>query len=260
MSPGDEGSGLSALNALPRLERSTPKGVELITARRRLRVATEPMPPLYRLLRAACAPVLRSLFDLRVAGVEHVPASGPFIVAANHHNYLDGVVLAVAITRPLAFLVMPRVYHASPLHPGFHRRIGSIEINVERPDPGAIKRALRTLGDGRALGIFPEGPFSRQGRLVRGQPGVALIAARAGVPVVPAGIRGTYEALAGRRFYVPRRQPLSVRFGPPLSFGPSWRRLRHGDRDEAARRIMAEIATLLEEVPAPGARRGPVAS
>jgi 1-acyl-sn-glycerol-3-phosphate acyltransferase len=186
------------------------------------------------------------VFDYRISGLDRLPASGPFIIAANHHNYLDGVVLGAAIPRPVSFVVMPRVYRASPLHPPFHRRIGSIPINLERPDPGAIKRVLRALTSGRVVGIFPEGPFSREGRLVSGQPGVGLIALRSGVPVVPAAIDGTFEALHGRRFYMPRAHPLSVRFGMPMHFG----RVRHrhvtrADRDEVTRRVMNEIAALL---------------
>src|SRR5262249_25081401 len=50
----------------------------------------ERSPLLYRLLRGGCAPVLRHCFDLSVSGLEHVPATGPFILAANHHNYVDG--------------------------------------------------------------------------------------------------------------------------------------------------------------------------
>lgn len=204
-------------------------------------------PPLYRLLRLGCKPLLKWLYDLRVTGVEHLPASGPFILAANHHNYVDGVVLGVAVPRPIAFLVMPRVFHASRLHPPFHRRVGSIPVNLERPDPGAIKRVLRLLESGRVVGIFPEGPFSREGRLVPGQPGVAMIALRSGMPVVPAAIEGTYEALVGRRFYVPRRRPLSVRFGAPMHFGRArHRRVTRAEREDLTRRIMSEIAALLE--------------
>jgi 1-acyl-sn-glycerol-3-phosphate acyltransferase len=239
MGAGEEQSAVGTLTraALPQ-----------VGARLRSDTAAESFPPLYRWARGACVPVLNRLFGLRVVGLEHLPRSGPFIVAANHHNYLDGVVLGVAIPRPIAFLVMPRVFQASPLHPPFHRRIGSIPINVERPDPGAIKRAFRVLHDGHGIGIFPEGPFSREGQLVPGQPGVGLIALRSGVPVVPAGIRGTFEALRGRRFYLPRRQPLSVRFGAPIHFGPGRaRRFSHEDRDAATRRIMDEIAALLDE-------------
>lgn len=240
MSPGDERSGLGVLANVAPLPLHRPRG------------SAERFPPLYRLLRGISRPLLHSVFGFETVGAEHLPASGPFIVAANHHNYLDGVVLGVAVPRPISFLVMPRVYRASPVHPAFHQRIGSIPVDVERPDPGAIKRALRVLGDGRVVGIFPEGPFSREGRLVPGHPGVAVIALRAGVPVVPAAIRGTYEALAGRRLHLPRRHPLSVRFGPPLDFGSGRRRgPTHGDRREVTRRIMAEIAALLDQEPAP---------
>ena len=231
MAAGDESGALSVL---------TPGAVAPERDR------TEHFPLLYRLVRAVSGHVMRAHFDYRVAGVERLPGSGPFIVAANHHNYLDGVVLGVALARPISFLVMPRVYRASPLHPPFHRHIGSIPVNLDRPNPGAMKRVLRALDAGRVVGIFPEGPFSREGRLVGGQPGVALIALRSGVPVIPAAIRGTYEALHGRRFYLPRARPLSVRFGAPLHFGRArHRRVTRADRDDITRRIMSEIAALL---------------
>jgi 1-acyl-sn-glycerol-3-phosphate acyltransferase len=221
------------------------------------RASAERFPPVYRVAREVAGLLLRGLFDLRVTGVERLPAAGPFILAANHHNYLDGVVLGVAVPRPIAFLVMPRVFRATPLHPPFHRRIGSIPVTLERPDPGAIKRVLRVLDAGRVVGIFPEGPFSRDGRLVRGRPGAAMVALRAGAPVVPAAIEGTYEALHGRRFYLPRRRPLSVRFGEPLYFGrPRRGRLARTEREEVTRRIMSEIAALLRVTPGPAAAGG----
>jgi 1-acyl-sn-glycerol-3-phosphate acyltransferase len=101
------------------------------------------------------------------------------------------------------------------------------------------------LEQGGVIGIFPEGPFSRHGRLVRGQPGVALVALRSGVPVVPAAISGTFHALAARRFFVPRRVPLGVRFGKPLRFTTPWRRVTQGLRADVTGWIMEEIAALL---------------
>jgi len=113
------------------------------------------------------------------------------------------------------------------------------------------------LEAGRVVGIFPEGPFSQEGRLVRGQPGAAMIALRAGVPIVPAAIEGTYEALRARRFYVPRRHPLSVRFGEPLHFGcPAHRPISRAEREEITRRIMSEIAALLSPASEPAAAAG----
>jgi 1-acyl-sn-glycerol-3-phosphate acyltransferase len=199
---------------------------------------------LYRTLRAWLRLPVTRFFSLHVEGAGHLPPRGPYIIAANHHNYLDGVVLGMAVPDPIAFIVMPGVYRATPLHRPFHDRIGSIPINLERPDVGGLRRALGALVGGAIVGIFPEGPFSVRGQLEQGLPGVGLLALRARVPVVPAAIQGTYEALRGRRFYLPRRCPVSVRFGPARSFGAD---LEHGRPARAAvtRRIMDDIAALL---------------
>jgi 1-acyl-sn-glycerol-3-phosphate acyltransferase len=202
-------------------------------------------PPLYRALRAVARAVLIRHFDLAVEGEGHLPSNGPYIVAANHHNYLDGIVLGAAVPTRISFLVMPRVWSATPLHPGLHRLLGSIRLELGRPDVGALRRALALLDAGHVVGIFPEGPFSVRGRLETGLPGVALLALRSGVPVVPAGIRGTYEALVGRRFYVPRRRPLAVRFGAPRCFTAPADAPARKMRRVVTDRIMADIAALL---------------
>jgi 1-acyl-sn-glycerol-3-phosphate acyltransferase len=203
------------------------------------------VPFLYRALRPPLRQALVRWFDLRVDGLEHLPASGPYLIAANHHNYLDGVVLGVTVPEPISFLVMPRVWRATPLHPIFHRNIRSIPIDLDRADVGALRRALQSLQEGRVVGIFPEGPFSVHGRLEPGLPGVALLALRSGVPVIPAGIRGTYEALEGRRGYIPRRVPIGVRFGPARYFSGDGSHGRRSARSHVTRRIMDDIAALL---------------
>lgn len=205
----------------------------------------QPSPVLYRILRPPVRRLLDRWFDLAVEDAHHLPAQGPYIVAANHHNYLDGVVLAVAVPAPISFLVMPRVWHATPLHPFFHRHIGSIPLEVERADVGALRRALGALDAGRVVGIFPEGPFSVRGKLEAGLHGVALLALRSGVPVIPAAIDGTYQALVGRRAYVPRRHPLRVRFGAPRTFARETGNVRRPARAAVTDRIMADIAGLL---------------
>ena len=211
---------------------------------RSVRVAAPEFPLLYRTLRRPIRAALARWFDLRVEGLEHLPPAGPYIVAANHHNYLDAVVLGVSVPVPIAFIVMPRVWRATPLHPVFHRHIRSIPINLERPDFGALRGALAHLERGGVVGIFPEGPFSVRGRLERGLPGVALLALKSGVPVVPAALHGTYEALHRRRFYVPRPTPLTLRFGPPRHVSRESARGRDA-RHGVTERIMNDIAALL---------------
>lgn len=216
----------------------------LAAAGRPIREAA-PVPFLYRALRGPLRFALTRWFDLRVDGLEHLPPSGPYLIAANHHNYLDGVVLGVTVPQPISFLVMPRVWRATPLHPMFHRNIRSIPIDLERADVGALRRALRSLQEGRVVGIFPEGPFSVRGQLEPGLPGVALLALRSGVPVIPAGIRGTYEALAGRRGHIPRRASLGVRFGPARRFSAGRVPAGRSARVRVTHRIMDDIAALL---------------
>ncbi len=217
----------------------------VLPARPRVVGASTPVPLLYRALRGPVRAALERWFSLSVAGLEHLPAGGPYIVAANHHNYLDGVVLGVTVPEPVGFLVMPRVYRATPLHPSFHRHIGSIPINLARPDVGALRSALHALDAGRVVGIFPEGPFSVRGRLERGFPGVALLALKSGAPVVPVAIHGTYEALASRRWHIPRRHPLRVRFGPPRRFAEDGLGGNRAARASVTQRIMDDIAALL---------------
>ena len=220
-------------------------GPSTLTAAGRPTREAAPVPFLYRALRAPLRLALSRWFDLRVDGLEHLPPSGPYLIAANHHNYLDGIVLGVTVPEPISFLVMPRVWRATPLHPMFHRNIRSIPIDLERADVGALRRALRSLQEGRVVGIFPEGPFSVRGQLEPGLPGVALLALRSGVPVIPAGIRGTDEALAGRRGYIPRRAALGVRFGPARCFSADGVPAGRGARVRVTRRIMDDIAALL---------------
>src|SRR5436309_15824812 len=220
-------------------------GPTALSANERFTRESSPLPWLYRTLRGPVRKALARWFDLQIDGLENLPSSGPYLLAANHHNYLDGIVLGVATPEPISFLVMPRVWRATPLHPLFHRHVGSIPINLEPPDPGALRRALGALAGGRVVGIFPEGPFSVRGRLERGLPGVALLALRSGAPVIPAGITGTYEALAERWGHIPRRSALRVRFGPPRRFLPDGAHGRRTARQSVTQRIMDDIATLL---------------
>src|SRR5262249_15147243 len=102
-------------------------------------------PWLYGTLRPLVRALLDRSFGLTVEGREYLPVRPPYLLAANHHNYLDGIVLGCAVPAPVAFLVMPRVWRATPLHPFLHRRIGSIPLDLDRPDPGALRRALDAL-------------------------------------------------------------------------------------------------------------------
>lgn len=205
-------------------------------------------PFFYWLFQVIARVLLKLFFRFKIEGLENVPESGPFLLTSNHHNYLDGVILGAAIKRKISFMVLPNVFTQTWLHPYFHRHVGSIPINLDKPDTGAIKRALKILETGGIVCIFPEGPFSVRGELVDGQPGVALVAMKSGVPIVIAGIKGTYEALT-HGSYIPRPCEIRLKFGAPLLLDASiLGKTNHDKREEVTDKIMDEISNLLNSM------------
>jgi len=163
-------------------------------------------------------PLLRLLFRPRVTGLEHVPAEGGAILAANHVSLLDPLLLPLVVPRRVMFLAKVK-YTDKPLLHWFLRAVGVIPVATDEPDGAsvAVAAGVRAVSDGRLVGIFPEGTRSPDGRLHRGKTGVARIAIQAGVPVIPAGITGTDLAFP-RGARLPRPRSVRIAFGPPISF------------------------------------------
>ncbi|MFD5713139.1 lysophospholipid acyltransferase family protein [Streptomyces pharetrae] len=178
----------------------------------------------YNLLKyVLLGPLLRLVFRPRIEGLEHVPASGPAIVAGNHLSFSDHFLMPAVLKRRITFLAKAE-YFTGPglkgrLTAAFFRSAGQIPVDRSGKDAGqaAIREGLGVLGEDELLGIYPEGTRSHDGRLYKGKVGVAVMALRAGVPVVPCAMIGTFEAQPpGRK--LPRVHPVTIRFGEPLDF------------------------------------------
>jgi 1-acyl-sn-glycerol-3-phosphate acyltransferase len=189
----------------------------------------------YRTLRVVST-LPRWYFRFRVEGAEHVPSTGPCVIAANHTSYVDPIVLAMACPRPVQFIV-DREQYERPLVHWVAVRTGAIPVENDPRDLGSLRRALLALRQGAVLGIFPEGGRSDDGSLNPAKPGAALLALRGGVPLVPAGIDGAYRAYSRHQRF-PRPTPITVRFGPPIPFPATW--LHH-----AAKEHLGEAMALL---------------
>lgn len=198
-------------------------------------MVNETSPILYRALRVLST-LPRWYFRFRVEKARHVPAAGPCIVAANHASYLDPVVLWMACPRHLRFIV-DREQYRRPLVHWVAVRTGAIPVENDPRDLGSLRRTLLALKQGALIGIFPEGGRSVDGSLKTAKPGAVLLALRAGVPLVPAGIVGTFAAWPRQRRF-PRPKPVLVRFGEPLTLPAAW----HG---HAAKEHLAEATALL---------------
>ncbi|MFI8950403.1 lysophospholipid acyltransferase family protein [Streptomyces sp. NPDC053750] len=168
-------------------------------------------------------PLLRLAFRPRIEGLDHVPASGAAIVAGNHLSFSDHFLMPAVLRRRITFLAKAE-YFTGPGLKGrltafFFRSAGQIPVDRSGKEAGqaAIREGLGVLGKDELLGIYPEGTRSHDGRLYKGKVGVAVMALRAGVPVVPCAMIGTFEAQPpGRK--IPKLHPVVIRFGEPLDF------------------------------------------
>ena len=166
---------------------------------------------LYSVVKFLLGSFIKLFFRLKVTGAEHLPREGGAIVAANHVSLWDPPVVGAALPRPVCFMAKEELFEL-PLLGWTILRLGAFPVRRNTADRTAIRTALGRLADGYLLGLFPEGTRSKNGELGNPEPGIALIAAKAGVPIIPAAIIGTNRRLFDG-VLVPR---FEVRFGEAL--------------------------------------------
>jgi 1-acyl-sn-glycerol-3-phosphate acyltransferase len=164
--------------------------------------------------------LVKSLYRLRVRGIEeHVPDAGPALLVCNHVSYMDALILAGAIPRPVRFVMYHRIYDLPGLHWLF-KTARAIPIAGAREDPALMQRAFdeidAALANGELVGLFPEGALTRDGEIAPFKSGVEKILARRPVPVVPMALRGMWASMWSRRDSRMRRARLPRRFRAPV--------------------------------------------
>lgn len=178
----------------------------------------------YRVLKyVILGPLLRLLFRPRIEGMENIPEEGAAIVAGNHLSFSDHFLMPAILPRRITFLAKAE-YFTGPglkgrLTAAFFRGVGQIPVDRSggKASQSAVEAALKVLGRGELLGIYPEGTRSHDGRLYKGRTGVAVMALRAHAPVIPCAMVGTFELQPpGRK--LPRIGRVTIRFGEPLDF------------------------------------------
>jgi 1-acyl-sn-glycerol-3-phosphate acyltransferase len=181
---------------------------------------------------------------LEVEGSEHVPSSGPVIIAANHRAMLDVPLLVLACPRPVTFMAKRELFGGPVRRWGFHV-LGGFPVRREIADVRAMDIGLAVLQQGHVLGLYPEGTRSRSREMSPFLKGAAWLALKSGAPIVPAGISGT-ERSAPRGHRRPFRKRVRIGFGKPIEVQPiSDARQRRGRAGEITDQLLEAIADLV---------------
>jgi 1-acyl-sn-glycerol-3-phosphate acyltransferase len=162
---------------------------------------------------------------------------GGLLIAANHQSFLDPLLVGMALEEPICYLARRSLFRT----PGFGRllhALGAHPITRGAVDSRGIRTVLRLLRDGEAVLMFPEGTRTRDGTLGRFRRGVASLATRCNVPVLPVAIEGAYDAWPRTRA-LPRPARVGVAFGDTI-------RPEAREADELTDELRDEIARLQE--------------
>jgi len=174
-------------------------------------------------------PLLRFLtrFIKHVEGLENIPRSGGFIIAANHNNHLDSFLLS-AVTFPQVRRTVKFLTRDDLLLWKLIGRWGARELNViliDRNDKArSLKLAHEQLQQGNIIGNYPEGQCNNLPKLLKAKSGTARLALSTGLPVIPVGLSGGPPANTGFRLFLDLftafPNSTTIKFGVPIKFDP----------------------------------------
>ncbi|MEA5002158.1 MAG: lysophospholipid acyltransferase family protein [Christensenella sp.] len=155
----------------------------------------------YALARVLAFIVLIPCFFVRRIHKKNFQIKSGCVVICNHKSNWDPIVLGHSImTQPVCYMAKEELFRHKAAN-FFLRRLHAIPIARGKSDMLAVKTGITALKNGKILGIFPEGTRSEDGKLLPFEPGAALMALRAGVPVVPVYISGNYKLFRPVRVY-----------------------------------------------------------
>lgn len=160
--------------------------------------------------------IAKTFFNYRVIGAENMIEEGPCIIAANHCSYLDPPLVGVACQRAIHYLARKSLLDIPVLGP-ILPQLNVIPVDQKNADRSALMGAIRVVKNGGAVLIFPEGSRSWDGDLQTAQPGIGMIVAKTGAPVVPVRVFGTFETYP-RGATLPRLSSIKVAIGKRLTF------------------------------------------
>ena len=196
----------------------------------------------YTAARVFAGPVALGLYRTRTTGLEHVPATGPVILAPNHFSNLDHFFVGVKLPREIRFMAKSSFFGGNPVVSYVFKNAGHFPVRRGVQDEEAFTTAQLLLDEGELVGMYAEGGRSRSGGLGEPKSGIGRLALQSGAPVVPAAIHGSKAVRGWRKGRFPQ---IRIAYGEPVSFD----RVAEPSREQAtetARAIFDRVRALYD--------------
>lgn len=172
----------------------------------------------YRMAKCLVSVLSWVYFPISITGREHIASQGGFIIACNHHSYLDPVIMGSIMGRPISYMARESLFR-NWLFARIMRALGAFPVNRNTADIRSLREAMRRIRNGIPVCVFPEGTRLATSR-EKGNPGIGFLAVKTGVPVIPVFIRGSDHVLPpGAKWF--RRKRVDVLIGKPMWFTKS---------------------------------------
>jgi len=194
-------------------------------------------PILYRVIRTILVPCFLVYLRLQRVGREHLPSSGPLLLASNHRSFLDPFVIGTLLKRPVYYMAKRELFEKR-WQAWILNGLGAFPVDRGAGDKDAMATARAILERGDCVVIFPEGTRIRRGPLAEPKRGIGRLALETGAPVAPIAVMGSDEVRRGWRI---RAKKVRLRVGRPLQY-PTVERCSPALATAVTERIWANVS------------------
>lgn len=146
----------------------------------------------YRIVKGSARLLLSLVYRIEIRGKEYIPKEGRGVVSSNHFSLMDPIVIAALLPRKINYMGKEELF-SNRLFASILNKLGVFPVKRGGADIGAVKTALKILNNGGIFGIFPEGTRSKQGKILKAKPGLAMVAIKTQSPIIPVAITGNYK-------------------------------------------------------------------
>ena len=179
-------------------------------------------------------------FRFRIFYRAGLPYKTGAILASNHQSYLDPVIVGTPLVKPINFMARSTLFR-NPLFRTLIRSLNAFPVERDSADLKAAKETLRRLKANGFVVMFPEGTRTRDGSVIMPKPGFAVLASRAGVPVVPVVIKNSWLAWGKGDKFVCRLPQITVTYGEPFYLS------RNCAANDAAKKLYEKWQELMKD-------------